>query len=291
MISTEFHTGNKAWDLERDDLLSQIVASKEKVKELEERYKKEISEKDEYCGAVVSDKNNLEATVFKLNEEIHAISAEFHTGNKAWDLEKNDLLSQIVASKEKQIILEKKVTELETNLDSARKDLDYSRASTIEKERNIVELQYKLAETAATNKFLEEKNSSLLSDANKRNTVLEEKNATLQQKVREQEMSLQSLNTNLESLRELKSRRKLFQPKSPALENGKENSSKRRENGKCYGLCEKSKLSVVIENRTSNTSEGNATNPVAVKRTPQNPVAVKRTPLQTVPVKTKPIWH
>jgi chromosome segregation ATPase len=395
-----------------------VSNASEDLQEVEERFKKEISEKEEYLRAAVSDKKVLEARVLKLNEEIQAISGQFQAASKAWEVEKNGFLSQIVAarnecedmsiqnesvllqyraekvelesglneskarcqellqkmvedrhlwdsekrnfesnvaelqtrldsmatengllnhqigelstevvslkaqlnesnaaaaqledersslvnekmfldkennslliemdriklvSEENQVTLQTKVDELETTLDSVKKDLDTYTETIMEKERNVVDLQYKFSEIAETKKLLEEKNSSLLSDVKQRTVILEEEKAHLRLKIKELESSLHSLNMDLESrdvqLRDLKATRPLFQVNSPTILNGKEN-----------GLSGNIIPKVMTENRTSNT-----TKTVVEKKTPRTtkPVVEKGMPSTTKPANsTKPV--
>ena len=67
--------------------------------EAEERFNREISAKEDECKAMNLDKKCLEATVLLLKNKIEARSAELEASNKGRKLEKDILLSQIVASK------------------------------------------------------------------------------------------------------------------------------------------------------------------------------------------------
>ena len=117
----------------------------------------------------------------------------------------------------------------------------------------------------------------MLSDVKQRTVILEEEKAHLRLKIKELESSLHSLNMDLESrdvqLRDLKATRKIFQVKSPTIQNGKEN-----------GLSGNITPKVVTENRTANT-----TKTVVEKQTPRKtkPVVEKRTPSTTKPVVEK----
>jgi len=215
------------------------------VQEGEERIKKVISEKDDYFRALVLDKNNLEAAVLELTE-LKEISTKFHAERRAWDLEKDELLSRIAAEREErkemfdqservtvqlraenkkledelsslatakkllqeennslktelenrtfvseeiqQSLESRKIRELETTLDVVQKNLHSFRACAMEKERTIVELQHKLSE-------FEEEKLLLLNDLNKQKMFSEKANSIM----RRWQSSLESVNIELES--------------------------------------------------------------------------------------------
>jgi len=78
------------------------VAISQTLKQLqgaEERFNTEISAKEEECRAVNLDKKNLEDNVLQLKNQIQARSSELEATDKARKLEKDLLLSQIVAAK------------------------------------------------------------------------------------------------------------------------------------------------------------------------------------------------
>jgi chromosome segregation ATPase len=66
-----------------------------------QQYRTENIEKEEYCRAVVSDKQTLETSVLQLTDKIKVISAEFEAARKAWESEKDGLFSQIVEARKK----------------------------------------------------------------------------------------------------------------------------------------------------------------------------------------------
>jgi len=78
------------------------VAISQTLKQLqgaEERFNTEISAKEDECRAVNLDKKNLEDNVLQLKNQIQARSSELEATDKARKLEKDLLLSQIVAAK------------------------------------------------------------------------------------------------------------------------------------------------------------------------------------------------
>lgn len=388
----------------------------EGLQEVQERFKREISEKENFCTTLVSDKKKLETEVLKLKEEIRAISTQFQAASKAWELEKDDFLSQIAAERkesdgmsirneslllqyreeklglecglndskamcqellekvvedrhqwdcekenmqstvavlqtkleaittergllnqqnsdlrteleslnaqvnqsnaevarledqhsslaaakmlleetnkslqtemdrialvleEKEVNLKRKIAELETVLVCVQNDLDSWMATSIEKDRNIGDLQYKLSEVTEAKRLIEEKSNSTLNDVKKCSIVLKEENERFQLRMREMGTNLHSAKMGLESknvgVHDLKTRRPLFPHKSPSPQNGKGN-----------GLREKLKTVAAIENRSPNTTKGNATKAEVEKRTPQNRVPVKGSPKQPLPQK------
>ena len=66
----------------------------------EEIFKKEIFEKNEDCRAMASEKRILEGNFLQLNDEIQVIYEELEAAQKDWKLEKDELLSQIVAARQ-----------------------------------------------------------------------------------------------------------------------------------------------------------------------------------------------
>jgi len=75
----------------------------EQLLEAEERFNSQISAKEDECKAVNIDKNNMEATVLKLTNEIQARSAELEANSKGWKLEKDTFLSQIGEAKKETV--------------------------------------------------------------------------------------------------------------------------------------------------------------------------------------------
>lgn len=63
------------------------------------RFKRELSEKEEDCKVVVSNKQSLENSILQLADTIKVIFAEFDEACKAWELERDGLFSQIVAAR------------------------------------------------------------------------------------------------------------------------------------------------------------------------------------------------
>ena len=80
-----------------------ISQAKEQLLEAEERFNSQISAKEDECKAVNIDKNNMEATVLKLTNEIQARSAELEANSKGWKLEKDTFLSQIGEAKKETV--------------------------------------------------------------------------------------------------------------------------------------------------------------------------------------------
>jgi chromosome segregation ATPase len=80
---------------ERVQLKEQLEESRietEQVKEHLEAYEREMKSSHAM-------QNNLEATVLQLKDQIQVTSAELEVARKAWEVEKDDLLSQVVAAR------------------------------------------------------------------------------------------------------------------------------------------------------------------------------------------------
>ena len=120
VISTESVATRKAWELEKDELLSHIadeIKMKDESKEAEEELRKELAKLEREHEAAIS-KAGIQLQ--EAHHEIQVISAESETTRKAWELEKDELLSQIASemkmkdkSKEVEEELRKELAKLE----------------------------------------------------------------------------------------------------------------------------------------------------------------------------------
>jgi hypothetical protein len=114
-ISAESEATRTAWELEKDELLSQIVdvrkqieaenKMKDESKKVEKELREELAKKEtEYEATISKDGTQLQ----EAQHKIQAISAESEATRTAWELEKAELLSQIVDAR-KQIEAENKM--------------------------------------------------------------------------------------------------------------------------------------------------------------------------------------
>jgi hypothetical protein len=219
-ISAESEATRTAWELEKDELLSQIVdvrkqieaenKMKDESKKVEKELREELAKKEtEYEATISKDGTQLQ----EAQHKIQAISAESEATRTAWELEKAELLSQIVDAR-KQIETENKMkdeskkVEKELREELAKKETEHE--ATISKARTqLQEAQHKIqaisAESEATRTARELEKDELLSqivDARK------ETEAITQELLRKHDHTskLQSLNQILEkeirSLRE-----------------------------------------------------------------------------------------
>jgi chromosome segregation ATPase len=180
--------------------------------------------------------NSLQSEVSTLNSlqsEVSSLStAKMFLEDKTNTLQ-SEMDRRTLFSKEEKVNLKGTIRELETSLDSVKKDIESSRAMEEKKEGQIVELRnqlldlrHELLDNADAKTCLEQKNNSLITEMNK----CTEENALLQGRIRELETSLNCVNKDLESkdvrLREMTKHQSL-QVKSPKSvhesENGKAN--------------------------------------------------------------------
>lgn len=222
--------------------------------------------------------NESNVAVAQLEDQLSSLAA----AKKFLEEENNFLQTEMdrrtLVSEEKVVILKKNVGELETALGSLQKDLDSSRAITMEKDGNIVDLEHKLSDITETKKLLEEKNKSLLNDVTRCTIALQEENERFRVKIRDLGTSATTdpVSKDVE-LRGLKTRRPLFPQKPLSPQNGKGN-----------GLPEKPKPKPGIENRAPSTTKGNTAKAEVEKRSPKEPVSQKQSPKETVPQKRSP---
>ena len=161
VMCTEAKATREAWELEKDELLSRI-ADANKMKDELKKVEKELREHE-----AATSKAGIQ-----LQESQHktkAISAEAEASGKAWELEKGELLSQIVAAR-------KEGKELVQKNEQDRHLCDADKRKF---EDTLSKLQTKLELTARENKLLGHINEDLSSQVLSLMDELRECNAKL----------------------------------------------------------------------------------------------------------------
>ena len=150
----------------------------EQIRKNKERYEEQICMIEENCREKMCDKKAVETMVSELNAEIQAQSAKFERASKDWDMETQELLSQIEAARKQ----------------NEEKCVQNERVFHQYREENI-KLQHQVSSHETEKKLLEEEKQYLQNTMDRRTFVSNEKQKCLERKVSE----LESLTKDLDS--------------------------------------------------------------------------------------------